>query len=134
VVLLLVGVGMFNAHIYGDYASIVAICIMGALIFLALGFFIASVTKTNNAATGMATSISIVMMFLSGVFFPINNLPAWAYNIVRWLPLSPMIAAMRNVALNNETLASQWQNLLLMAVWFVVAILVTSFTFKFAAE
>lgn len=133
-VLLVVGVVLFGAHIYGNYAYMIILLILGALIFLAIGFLIASVAKTNSAASGMAVSISIVMMFLSGVFFPIQNLPGWIYNILRWLPLSPMITAMRNVALDSQSLASQWQYILIMAGWLVVTLVITSFTFKFSAD
>lgn len=134
VILLVVGVLIFKAHVYGSYLNIALICILGAITFLAMGFMIASFTKTANAATGMATSLSILFMFLSGVFFPIDTLPNWIYQIVRWLPLSPMVMAMRNVMLMEQSLASQWQNLLILFGWLVVFSLVTIKFFRFGDE
>lgn len=134
VVLLFVGVLLFKAHIYGSYLDIALLCVLGAITFLAMGFMIASFMKTSNAATGMATSLSILFMFLSGVFFPIDTLPNWIYQVVRWLPLSPMVMAMRNIALMEQSIASQWQNLLILFGWLVVFSLLTIRYFKFGDE
>ncbi|MHB8895718.1 MAG: ABC transporter permease [Candidatus Geothermincolia bacterium] len=133
-ILLVVGVLLFKAHIYGSYLGVAAVCLLGAVTFLAMGFMIASFTKTANAATGMATSLSILFMFLSGVFFPIDSLPNWIYQVVRWLPLSPMVMAMRNITLQQQSLASQWQNLLILAGWLVIFSLLTIGFFRFGEE
>lgn len=130
-IILLVGVVLFKAHIYGNYADVILLGLFGSILFLSVGFLIASFSKTINAATGIGTSVSILMMFMSGVFFAIQNLPGWLYNIVRWLPLSPMITAMRNIALESQSLWAQWQYLLVMLGWVVVTLLLTAKFYRF---
>jgi hypothetical protein len=71
---------------------------------------------------------------LSGVFFPLDSLPNWMYQIVRWLPLSPMVIAMRNITILQETLVSQWQYIALLLGWLVVFTLITVRFFKFGDE
>ncbi|MBU1671937.1 MAG: ABC transporter permease [Actinobacteria bacterium] len=134
IVLLIVGVAMFGAHIYGSYAGVVVLCLIGAVLFLAFGFFLASFTKTIRAASGLSVSISIIFMFMSGVFFPLSGLPNAIYQVVRWLPLSPMIQAMRNVALDAQPLADQWSYILIMLGWLVVLVVASAFTFRFSEE
>ncbi len=134
VVLLIVGVWMFGAHIYGSYAGVIVLCLIGAVLFLAFGFFLASFTKTIRAAAGLSVSISIIFMFMSGVFFPLSGLPNAVYQVVRWLPLSPMIQAMRNVALDAQPLADQWSYILIMLGWLVALVVVSAFTFRFSEE
>lgn len=134
VVLLVIGVGLFGAHIYGSYLYVLILSMIGAITFLAMGFMISSFAKTSNAASGAATSISIVFMFLSGVFFPLDSLPNWLYQIVRWLPLSPMVMSMRQITLQEASLASQWTNLLLLFGWLAVFSLVSVAFFRFGEE
>jgi len=102
--ILAIGVFGFHGHIYGSIALIYLISLVGALLFQAMGFAIASLSATTSAAEGMATAITIPMMFLGGVFFPIDQLPSWLYSIVKFLPLSPLLKIMRQVGLENTDL------------------------------
>jgi ABC-2 type transport system permease protein len=132
--LLLVGVVIFGAHIHGGYLGVILLALLGALVFLSLGFLVSSFSKTINAASGMANSIAFPMMFLSGVFFATENLPGPVYQVVRFLPLSPMIKAMRNVALEDQPLRSQPFYLLILIAWLLITFVLTVRFFKFGEE
>ena len=133
-VMLAVGVGMFGAHIYESWWFLFALSFLGAVLFLAIGFLVAAFAKTGQAASGMANSIAIPLMFLSGVFFPLEALPNFFYQIFRFLPLSPMIQAMRAVCLEGDPVSDQLSRILIMVAWLVVVMAVALKSFKFGDE
>ena len=58
-------------------------------------------------------------MFLSGVFFPVFLMPEWLQDIVKWLPLTPIVDGIRLIITENASLASLLPELGLIAVWIV---------------
>ena len=56
------------------------------------------------------------MMFLSGVFFPRTQLPAFAQTITDWLPLTAVVELVRPLFLDQWP-AQPWRHLALLAVW-----------------
>ena len=60
-------------------------------------------------------------VFLSGVFFPIDSMPAIIQPIATMLPLSFVATAMREIANNGASLLDIAPSLIGISVWFVVA-------------
>ncbi len=133
-IMLAVGVGMFGARIYAGWWFLFLLVFLGALLFLSLGFFLAAFARTANAAAGMANGIAIPLMFLGGVFFPLEVLPGPFYQVVRFLPLAPMIQSMRSVCLEGDPVSSQLPRLLIMLVWLVVVAALGLVFFRFGEE
>jgi hypothetical protein len=73
-VILALGLGVFKGHFYGNYFVLFLLALLGGLLFQLIGFTIAGVSKNTDAAEGLATFATIPMMFLAGVFFPIDGL------------------------------------------------------------
>ena len=130
---LIVGVARFayHVHFYGNIFLMYGLCLLGSLIFLSIGFTIAAIAKTVNAAGAMAQAVFMPMMFLSGVFFPSEALPAAVYQVTKYLPLTPLIEALRNVANNNAGLGDIKMQLLLLGAWIVVTFAIAWKTFRF---
>jgi len=133
-IILLVGTRLFDAHIYGSYWSIYLLSLIGAILFQLIGFVIASVSKTTSAAEGMATAITIPMMFLGGVFFPIDSLPNWLYSVVKYLPISPLLRLLRDTALSAKPILENSTSLIIVLAWIVVALMFASLRFKLSEE
>ncbi len=133
-VMLLMGVGMFGARIYSSWWFLFALTFLGSLLFLSFGFMVAAFARTGQAASGMASSITIPLMFLSGVFFPLEALPDFFYQAFRFLPLSPMIQAMRAVCLEGDPVGEQLSRILIMAVWLAAIMAVALSSFRFGDE
>jgi ABC-2 type transport system permease protein len=104
--------------------------LLANVIFLNLGIMVAAGSKTVAAASGMGNAISLPMMFLSGVFFPIDRLPGFLEKVVQILPLTPLLGALRTVLVDNESVLHAKGDLALVGVWAVVAVLVSSRLFK----
>lgn len=133
-IILLIGVYGFHAHIYGNVFLIYVFGILGAILFQSIGFTIAAVSKTTSAAEGMATAVAIPMMFLAGVFFPIDQLPSWLESIVKFLPLAPLLRMIRGIALESASPFLDPINIVIVLAWIVVMLIISSYKFRLSDE
>ena len=129
-----IGVYVFGGSVGGHVALLFALSLFGAVLFQLIGFVIASATKSASAAEGMSTAITVPMMFLSGVFFPIDQLPKWLFSVVQYLPLSPLLRMMREGALENLSPWSTPQNFIIVLAWIVAALLFAIRRFRLTEE
>ncbi len=126
--LVLIGVAVlaFNVDIAGNMAAILLLALIGGGVFVSLGFAISGWARSEDVAAPLANVVALPMMFLSGVFFPRSVMPAALESITDFLPLTYLIEALRNIAIDGEALWSQGWNILGLAVWlalsFVVAV------------
>lgn len=127
-----VGVFLFGANVYGNVAWIFILATVANLIFLNIGFAIAGRSPNPDSAQGIASAVAIPMMFLSGVFFPTDTLPQIMQTIVRYLPLTPLIEALRKVSLEGLSIADTGPQLVLLGVWVVVSFALAAANFRFS--
>ncbi len=132
--ILIFGIYFFGAHIYGNIGTIYVLSLLGAILFQSIGFVVAAISKTTQAAEGMSVAITIPMMFLAGVFFPIDQLPVWLYSIVKYLPLAPLLRMIRTTALENTSIFNDPINLVIVLVWIVVALSISIYRFRLTEE
>lgn len=133
-VILAIGIYMFDANIYGNLFVLAAVAMLGALLFQLMGFVVASLSRTTDAAQGMATAITIPMMFLGGVFFPIDSLPKWLYYVVQYLPLSPLLRMLRTVSSEGLSPLSEPRNMYIVLGWIVLGLLFSVWRFRLTDE
>lgn len=133
-IIILISLYVFKVHIFGSIFYLYLIGLIGELIFLSLGFAVAGIAKTVDAAQGMIQVVSMPMMFLSGVFFSKEALPGVIKNIVEYLPLTPFIEALRKIALQNAGLFEIKTELLFMGGWLIVSVALALKLFRFERE
>jgi ABC-2 type transport system permease protein len=126
-----VGVLFLKAHVIGSYGLMSVIIILGSLMFLGLGFTISGIAKTVDSVPVLANLFAFPMMFLGGVFFDINNMPHWLQVFAKFLPLTHLSNAMRDVMTKGAGIGDIGTDLLAMAVWAVVLIAAATYTFSF---
>jgi ABC-2 type transport system permease protein len=120
-VAILFGVGIwFGLQMFGDYASLAVIVLLGSVIFLAVGFAIAGWAKNEDQAAPVANLISLPMMFLSGVFFPRDAMPDLLASVTGYMPLTYVNEALRAIVNDGAGLTSLGPQLLGMGVWAVI--------------
>jgi ABC-2 type transport system permease protein len=132
-VLLLVGVIVLNVTIGRDAAAWVNItlfALLGGALFIAMGLAISGWAKSEDTAAPVANVISLPMMFLSGVFFPVTAMPDWVQEISRFLPLTYLADGMRAVALDGASLGSQWPELVGLTAWTAAMLAVATRLFR----
>jgi ABC-2 type transport system permease protein len=70
------------------------------------------------------------MMFLAGVFFSLSNEPAWLQPITKLLPLTFLANALRSISLDGANLWAVRGDLLGLAVWLVITLVMAIRLFK----
>ena len=129
VILFAIGI-LFGLQMFGDYATLAVIVLLGSVIFLAVGFSIAGWAKNEDQAAPVANLISLPMMFLSGVFFPRDAMPDFLANITQYMPLTYINEALRAVVNDGSSLTSLGPQLLGMGVWAVITFVLAVRLFK----
>jgi ABC-2 type transport system permease protein len=97
VIILLLAVGIFGVAIQGNILLVFALLLLGVFSFVGLGIVITSFTKDQETAQMLMMTLMFPMMFLSGVFFPIQQMPWYMQDISKALPLTYAADALRKV-------------------------------------
>jgi ABC-type multidrug transport system permease subunit len=111
-VIALVGsaVWIFGVPLRGGVVPLCLLCLFAALAFSALGLLIASRARTVEAASGLMNLVMLPMWVLSGVFFSPDKFPAAFQPVIRLLPLTAVIDALRSNMLQGQSIdAMTWQ-------------------------
>ncbi len=128
----LIGVFIFGANLYINIFSLLIVFLIGALSFNAIGYFISSFSYTQNAYMGVANIVSFLMMFLSGVFFPVETMPDWLQPVSNLLPLTYFAEGLRDSMVYETGVfsSSLWFGIGIMVLWGIVAFLIGSWLYK----
>ncbi len=130
VIILGIGLAVFDVKIVGSILGVAGLVLLGAGTFLALGFFLAAFLKTEEQATGVVQVVQIPMMFLSGIFFPFTMLPGFLQTIARILPLTYLGDALRQVMVNGSAVAPLGVDLAILVGWLVVCLAIATRSFR----
>ena len=129
---LILGIGyvFFDVQIVGNLLEAAGVVLLGAASFLAIGFMLASFLKTEEQATGVVQIVQLPMMFLSGIFFSFDFLPGFLQTIARFLPLTYLGDAMRQVMVNGTQVAPLGVDLAILTGWLVVCLAIAARSFR----
>ncbi|MFA6588563.1 MAG: ABC transporter permease [Patescibacteria group bacterium] len=130
-ILIIMGILIYKTHVYGSYPLVLLISILGGIMFLGLGFIISGIAKTVESVPALANLLVFPMMFLSGIFFPINSMPGWLQSIVQYFPLTHFAHALREVMANGAGFSLIAKDVYWMLGWSIVLIVLANFTFGF---
>ncbi len=97
VIIIVIAVSFFGVTIHGSILLVFALLLLCVFSFVGLGIVLTSFTKDQETATMLMTTIMFPMMFLSGVFFPIEQMPWFMQTISNVLPLTYVTNALRKV-------------------------------------
>ena len=97
ILILALAVALFGVTIHGNILLIFALLFLGVFSFVGLGVVITSFAKDQETAMMVMMTLMFPMMFLSGVFFPIEQMPWYMQGISKFLPLTYVSTALRKV-------------------------------------
>jgi ABC-type polysaccharide/polyol phosphate export permease len=114
------GVWVFGVPVRGSIAGLLALCLLGSLSFSALGLLIASRPRTIEAASGLMNLVMMPMWIVSGVFFSAQLFPDFAQPVIRALPLTAVIDALRMHMLQGASLGQLAPQMVTLSAWLVI--------------
>jgi len=129
-VLLAVGLLLFHFHFIGNILYLLIVGIVGGGIFLAMGLAISGASKSEETAAPLANLVSLPLMFLSGIFFPRSNMPEWLQSLTQYSPLTYVSDALRSISLDGASLWAVRGDLLGIAIWLAIAVVLATRLFK----
>lgn len=129
-VLLLFGWLVFDVRNQGSLLSLVALIVIGAATFGAMGLLVASRAKTIETVSGLMNLVMLPMYILSGVFFSSDRFPDAIQPFIKLLPLTAMNDSLRGVMLEGKSLTDLTSELLVLAAWGVVPFVVALKIFR----
>ncbi len=118
----LVGFGalLFHVPVRGSLLDLGILCLLSSLSFSALGLLLASRAKTIEAASGLMNVVMMPMWIASGVFFSSQKFPDVMQPIIKALPLTAVIDALRANMLQGSNLAQIAPQVGIIVFWLVI--------------
>jgi ABC-type multidrug transport system permease subunit len=111
---------VFGVPFRGSLLELVVLCLLTSLAFSGLGLLVASRAKTMEAVSGLMNLVMLPMWILSGVFFSASRFPAVVQPVVRALPLTAAIDALRANMLQGMSMGQEWVPVTILLAWFLV--------------
>ena len=133
VILVGIGILVWGLTVRGNILLIVGVIAVGSLAFLAIGYAISSIARNTETAASYANLVTFPMLFLSGVFFPVGDMPGWLQPVVDVLPLRYLVDALREPMMYGRGIGATWIDLLVLLGIFALALAFAIRFFKWDA-
>jgi len=126
-VLIIAAIVLFGITINGSMLLSILLLILIALCFVGFGIMVSARVSTQEDYIQMVMPFSMPMMFISGVFYPLETMP-WIFQKIAYLaPLTYANIALRGVMLKGATLADIWVNVAVLlgftALFFILGVI-----------
>jgi len=125
-ILIFMAVLLFNVSIKGGFLQTFIVLVIGALCFVGFGIMLSARTSTQEDYAQMSLPFSMPMMFVSGVFYPIETMPWILQKLAYIFPLTYLNDAMRGIMLKGQTLGDVWLDLVVLlgftALFFIIGV------------
>lgn len=113
-ILLILAILLFNITVKGGIVQTFILLLIGALCFVGFGIMLSARTATQEDYTQMVMPFCMPMMFVSGVFYPIETMP-WIFQKIAYIfPLTYLNDAMRGVMLKGQSLGDVWIDIVIL--------------------
>jgi ABC-2 type transport system permease protein len=120
ILIVILSIILFGVKIYGNIFLMSLIIFLGILSFTGLGLIATSFVSDQESAQMIMLMIQMPMIFISGIFYPVLQLPWWLRDIAYMLPLSYTVSAFRAVMVLNAPLSAVWTEVLVLIIYSVV--------------
>ncbi len=113
VMILFLGYGLFGIEIRGSYVLLSAATLLFLFAALGMGMLISSITRSQQVAFQVATVATLLpSIILSGLVFPINNMPLPIQALTLLVVPRHFVTALRGIILKGATFSALWPSLL----------------------
>jgi ABC-2 type transport system permease protein len=129
---LIVGIGVqaLGVQVSGNWLAIAGLVVLGALTFVSIGYLLASFARTEEAANGMTSIVQFPLMFLSGIFFPLEILPNWLRGVATVMPLTYLGDALRQLMVGGIPFQPLGVDVAVLTGWFVACLAISARFFR----
>jgi len=129
-IILALAIGLFGVVINGSFILVTALMFLEVFSFVGLGIVLTSIAKDQETAQMLMMTLVFPMMFLSGVFFPIQQMPWFMQDISKIFPLTYAVDALRRVMVLGAGASAISTDIIVMIVFGSVMLAVAVPLFK----
>ncbi|DAC72046.1 MAG TPA: ABC transporter permease [Thermoplasmata archaeon] len=123
-IILLLAVVLFGVVIQGSILLVILLILLTVFSFVGLGILITSFTENEETATMVMMTLMFPMMFLSGVFFPLQQMPWYMQGLAKFLPLTYATTALRKVMVLGADISAVGTEVLILVAFGIVLLAV----------
>jgi ABC-2 type transport system permease protein len=121
---------VFHVPMLGNWFYLSGFILLGTLTFLAMGYMLSAFAKNQQTLMPLIMIVQFPMMFLSGIFFPLEMMPGFMRPIMDVMPLTYLGDSLRQIMVDSQPLHSNVVNLAVLGVWLVVCLVLAVRFFK----
>jgi len=125
-----IGVVVLGVQLQGNPLLIGAFVLLGALTFTSIGYVIASFARTEEAANGITSVVQFPLMFLSGIFFPLEVLPPYLKTVATFMPLTYLGDALRQTMVGGAPFVPLSVDFAVLGGWLLVTLAISARFFR----
>jgi ABC-2 type transport system permease protein len=129
-VVMVLALVLFGVTINGSVALAILLLLLGVFSFIGIGIVITSIAADEETAQTFMMVLQFPMMFLSGVFFPIQQMPWYMQAISKVLPLTYATQAMRKVVVLGAGVGDIMTEIAILVILGIVMLLISIPLFK----
>jgi ABC-2 type transport system permease protein len=100
-----------------DFLELIVFVVAGVVCLASLGVAYSHVIPNFDAAPAYVNIVFLPVIFISGVFFDVNNTPAFLRDIAQALPLTHVIEGLSAAMVSGKSLSDNLSALAVVAVW-----------------
>ena len=130
ILILSLAIILFSVTVQGSILLVFGLLLLGVFSFVGLGVVLTSFAKDQETAVMIMTTIMFPMLFLSGVFFPIEQMPWFMQSISKILPLTYVVDALRKVMVLGASIPALTTELTVLLVFGTIMIAIAVPVFK----
>ena len=108
---------LFGVRIYGSPIIMLIVMVLGTASFVGVGIILTAVAPDQETAQMMTVLLQFPMMFVSGILFPIDQMPTWLQTVGKGMPLYYAADALRKVIILNAPLTAIMPDVLILIVY-----------------
>jgi ABC-2 type transport system permease protein len=120
VIVVLAGKVFFGIGWPKDWLELAVFAVVGVATLAALGVAFSHAIPNFDAAPAYTNIVFLPVIFISGVFYDVDNAPQFLRDVAQVLPLTHIIDGVSAALVTGEPLADNLGNLAVVAVWGVV--------------
>jgi ABC-2 type transport system permease protein len=121
IVLLIFTIFALQVNYTGNLLSIFVVTLVLVIGAVNLGIFLSAFARNELQAIQFIPIVIIPQVLLSGLLWPVQDMPGWLQVIARVMPLTYAVDAMTNVMIRGLSLLDTWEPLLILLA-FAVAV------------
>ena len=121
-ILIAIGRFAYDVPMPDSFVSLIAVILLGAASFAALGVGLTAVIKSAEGSSAVVNALYLPLSFISGAFFSADTFPEVLQKLALLLPLSHLIRLTRDVMVYDDRVWDHLGDAAVVAIWGLIGL------------